>query len=135
MRDKNTSCIVCEVHGVPAGFLIVELDYPSKDIIKLAVYPGFRRRGIARELLLEVEEGDYSIECWVAEKELEAQLFLARNGFNAVNDVEAEGIKLYLFRRGWRFAEAPDLKYRMKNVPDGPLRHKGESGSGGQGPA
>jgi ribosomal protein S18 acetylase RimI-like enzyme len=89
-EDSNCRTWVACVNGIRAGFAIVGLvregDEFTAYIWTIEVLPGFRRLGIAKQLLARVEESAregvcQSIELHVAEQNLEAQALYRGLGF------------------------------------------------------
>ena len=83
--------IVAEVEGRIAGFLVSRQNFagdafspPEREILNLAVFPQFRRLGIASALLSEElqAEADFFLE--VRESNLAAQALYRRFGFREV---------------------------------------------------
>jgi ribosomal protein S18 acetylase RimI-like enzyme len=56
VSDSEASVLVAEVDGQLVGSIIGTFDGWRGNIYRLAVHPGYRRRGIARALVAEVEK-------------------------------------------------------------------------------
>lgn len=115
-HTREGDSFVAEVSDDILGFVMAVHDGTSSEIIRLAVHPKHRRRGLGRLLVNTIGQTvgqDVSLEYFCEEANTTAQLFLARCGFLCANRLSFGEHTSYLFRRGWRFNLAPDLNYRM----------------------
>lgn len=75
------------------GFVVYRLNTPRIEILKLAVHPLFRRRGLGAAMLREIESkvtqrcGRDSVTMEVAERELPMQLLLNKRWWRCVTSV------------------------------------------------
>lgn len=92
-RDTVGRVIVDEETSRVYGFVVYRLRQPSIDILKLAVHPLFRRRGMAASMLREIEAkvtqraGREFVTMDVAERELPMQLLLNKRWWRCVLSV------------------------------------------------
>jgi len=95
LKEKSTvgRVIVDEDSERVFGFIIYRLQKPSIQILKLAVHPLFRRRGIGAAMLREIESkvtqraGREFVTMDVAERELPMQLLLNKRWWRCVTSV------------------------------------------------
>lgn len=94
------------------GFVILEALEQSCQVLNLAVHPDFRRRGVGRKMLGWVQDRLQAQPDWtricleVRERNLEAQLFMKKCNFKAVEVIrdyyEDTGEDAYRFERSVR---------------------------------
>ena len=108
LRLRGVYGLVAERSGLVVAFAVYEFDGPRISLSRLAVHPSFRREGIGRQLLdtLTAKAADHerTLNLWVRETNLDAQLWLRACGVEAVGggrghyaDTGEDG---YLFRVG-----------------------------------
>ena len=92
------------------GFLLAYSDSCAAEIVRIAVHPKYRRSGHAKRMVERLSEAigeDMSIEIKAAGDDIIPWLDACK--FSPVENYPSAR----LYRRGWRFARAPMLKYRM----------------------
>lgn len=77
-------CVVAEIEGQIAGFIVSRSVYQEREILNLAVAPEWRRRGVAKALLEHqlAQGGTHFLE--VRESNLAAQALYRQFGFHEV---------------------------------------------------
>lgn len=92
LRRRNCIGMVAEAGENIVGFMVYELSRDKLHVINLAVSPIYRRLKVGYQLLEKLKsklspKRRTHIDFWVRESSLDAQLFLKRNGFLAL-DIE-----------------------------------------------
>lgn len=89
--DSFSICKVAEVEGKVVGFLAYKNGRSRMKLLEVAVYPSFRRRGVALFLLNSMSDKinfDLKrVEATVSEYNLPAQMLLKKAGFQATGVV------------------------------------------------
>ncbi|MDR3638871.1 MAG: N-acetyltransferase [Isosphaeraceae bacterium] len=110
LRTEGVVGVVAESGGCVAGFMVYAPRGRAIDVLRLAVAPGARRRGVGRQLLGRLAArlapaGRTRIALGVPERLLTAQLFLRACGFRAIAIERGEGGEtredVYVFERAW----------------------------------
>ncbi len=92
LRDRNVVGFVAESDGVVVGLVVYHMGRASITIVNLAVHPGYRRRGVGRQLVARLA-GKLSsyrrthLDVTVRERNLRAQLFYSACGLRAVQSL------------------------------------------------
>lgn len=101
---ESPRCIikVAEVEGEVAGFISYRNGRKVIKISEIAVAPGFRRRGIAKDLVRSVlskieSSPDKRVEALVSDRLLECHILFRDLGFRAVKIVNSEDGSNYKF--------------------------------------
>ena len=107
-RAPNARTFVAEsVEGEMVGFLIVELQQEGAYLITLDVHPGYRRQGIAGDLLSHAEHwatagGVNCLFLHVADQNLQAIRFYEKAGYESVGrvpDYYGQGLAALIYSR------------------------------------
>ncbi len=89
LRYRDSIGLVYEVDHFIQGFIVYRLFKNSIEIMKLVVDPNFQRKGIGSEIINRIKEKllhrRTSLIVQVSETDIGAQIFLAKNGFKAVD--------------------------------------------------
>ena len=88
LRDRNTIGQVVEIADLVAGFIIYELHRNRLHITRIAVDPAFQVKAVGRTMVERLinklhEKRRTTLNAYVPERELDAQLFLKALGFKA----------------------------------------------------
>lgn len=88
LRQKAVTCLIAEEDSRTVGFLIYEIFMRRFSILRMAILPSYRRRGIGRSLVKRLTErlteARPLVSAEVRESNLPAQLFLSSSGFSGV---------------------------------------------------
>ena len=89
LRGKSTVGIVVEIRDALAAFAIYDLAPAGILLLKLAVDPAYRKRGVGRRILChlirKLNGRRRTLRAYVSERNLGAQLFFQRCGFLATS--------------------------------------------------
>lgn len=105
LKIRNCIGMVAECDGEIVGHVVYELHRRHVSVVRLAVAPAFRRRGIGREILQCIEnklDVTRRTEIWLelGERDLRGQLFVRACGMRCCQTLHVEGRDdLYLFKR------------------------------------
>lgn len=88
LRQRNTIGMVVEIADLVAGFIIYELHRNRLHITRIAVDPAFQGKAVGRTMVERLinklhEKRRTTLNAYVPERELDAQLFLKALGFKA----------------------------------------------------
>lgn len=103
-RDAKVVGLIAEVNGITVGYFLFRVTQCNVRVLRLAVAPTYRRRGVARELLhFRALSPKRQILFDVREDHLVAHLFLRGCGFRCVNQFkgidQVEPVTWYRFVR------------------------------------
>jgi ribosomal-protein-alanine N-acetyltransferase len=117
IRAPDTNVLVARVRRKIAGFAIMRYRDDDAHLDLLAVVPGYRRLGIASQLLLWLEEcasvaGIFNVALEVRAENKEAQTFYARMGYRQLAELPGyyQGVETAL--RLGRDLSHPSRNYR-----------------------
>ena len=90
LRQRNCVGMVAEYRERVVGFMIYELHRSRLNVLKFAVHPDFRRRGVGSQMVGRlvnklIKQRRTCILLQVRETNLDAQLFFRSAGFSAVS--------------------------------------------------
>lgn len=120
LRQRNCIGMVAEFERKILGFMIYELHKSRLEILNFAVHPGYRRRGVGRQLLVKLrskmeQRRRSELVLAVRESNLPAQLFFQQSGFVATGVLrqhyedcggeDPEDAYRMLFRKEWEEAD------------------------------
>ena len=114
-RRRHAFGLVGEIGEAIVGYVACDQDGDIVEIADIYVGEPVRRNGIGSALLECVShriDDDCSIEAAVPQDKDDIQRFFGYNAYSVVSEGTRDGIDIYLFRKGWRFRQAPQECYR-----------------------